>query len=221
MATCSPRWNDEYAYVSAVPSIVFHYDHGVLAGSYPYGVGTVPIEFNNVCAQLGHVCLCGAGGFRIAGKATETLRAGGPPLERGDFILVSGHDHTVSDVIAFELGCARRADSEHSQYFVDDSIAAPRREYHYYVGYVPARKAVHVVYRKHLLIGHDEMDELWEIELALDRDPDSVRAQDIDRYRKAMRGMVQDVLFDRVPGLITVEPVSYRGFRQRLGRLEQ
>ena len=219
LAKRRPRWHDTYAYVSAVPPIAFHYDHGVLAGSYPAGVETVPVEFDDVCAQLGHVCLCGAGGFRIAGEAVEALSDGDVPLERGDFVLVSGRDHTVSDVIAFVLGCARRADPEHNRYFVDDSVTAPRREYHYYIGYVPTQSAVHVVYRKHLLIGHDKMDELWKIELAFDRDPDSVLAEDIDRYRRAMRGMVQDVLFGRVPGLITVEAVSYEGFQQRLDRL--
>ncbi len=213
------RWHENHSYVTDVPPIVFHDDHGVLAGSYPDGVVTVAVEFDDVCAQLGHVCLCGAGGFRIAGSITESLRSDGPPLERGDFILISGRDHTVSEVVAFVLGCTRRAAPEHSQYFIDDSITAPRREYRYYIGTVAARRAVHVLYRKHLLIGHDKMDELWKIEQAFDRDPNSVSAEDVDRYRKAMRCMVRDVLFDRVLGLITVEPVSYEVFQQRLDRL--
>ena len=214
------RWHESHSDVTNVPAIVFHCDHGMLAGSYPDGVETVAVEFDDVCAQLGHVCLCGAGGFRIAREVTETLRSDGPLLERESFILISGRDHTVSDVIAFVLGSTRRANPEYNQYFIDDSIVAPRREYHYYIGYVPARTAVHVVYRKHLLIGHDEMDELWKIELAFDQDPDSVRAEDVDRYRRAMRGMVRDVLFDQVPGLILVEPVSYDDFQRRLDRLK-
>ena len=216
LATRSTRWHEAYSYVSAFPPIVFHYDHGMLAGSYPEGVETVGVEFDDVCAQLGHVCLCGAGGFRIAGEVAQALRGANDPLERGDFILISSRDHAVSDAIAFVLGCSRRTDPEHSQYFIDDSITAPPREYHYYIAYVPDRTAVHVVYRKHLLIGNDEMDKLWEIELAFDRAPDSVSPEDANRYRKAMRRMVQDVLFNRVPGLITIEPLAYGDFQQRL-----
>ncbi len=210
-----PNWHADYAGAIAVPPIVFHYDHGVLAGSYPDGVETISVRFEDVCAQLGHVCLCGAGGFQIAGKAVETLRLDAP-LERGDFVLISGRDHTVNDVIAFVLGCVRRAAPDQSRLFIDDSITAPRREYHYYIAYPPARKAVHVVYRKHLLIGHDEMDELWKIELAFESDPASVSDADMARYRQAMRKMVHDVLFNRVPGLITVKSVSYEAFQARL-----
>ncbi len=213
------RWNDAYAYTNAVPPIVFDCHHGVFAGSYPAGVETIAVEYDDVCAQLGHVCLCGAGGFRIAGEVVQALSADEQPLEREEFVLISGRDHTVSDVIASVLGCTRRADPQHNQHFIDDSITAPRREYHYYVGYAPAQAAVHVTYRKHLLIGHDEMDQLWQIELAHDRDPDSVSVADRDRYRRAMRNMVRDVLLDRVPGLITVEPVAYADFQQRLDRL--
>ena len=212
----SARWHETYSYVGSVPPIVFHYDHGVFAGSYPEGVETMAVELDDVCGQLGHVCLCGAGGFRIAGKVVEALREGEAPLERGDFILISGRDHTVSDVIAFVLGCTRRGNPEHNQYFIDDSITAPRREYHYYVAYPATQKAVRVVYRKHQLIGNDEMDRLWKIELAGDRDPGSVSDEDMQRYRSAMRGMVRDVLFDRVPGLITVEPIAYEDFKRRL-----
>ncbi len=215
------RWHERHAYVSTVPPITFHYDHGVLAGSYPENVETVAVEFDDVCAQLGHVCLCGAGGFRIAGKVVDALSEGDAPPERGGFLLISSRDHTVSDVIAFVLGCSRRADPERSQYFIDDSITAPRREYHYYIAYPPARAAVRVVYRKHLLIGHDAMDSLWKIELAFDHDPDSVSAADAERYRMAMLAMVQDALFDRVPGLITVEPVAYEEFQQRLNHVRE
>lgn len=217
----SGRWHENYSYVGAVPPIRFHYDHGILAGSYPDGVETMALEFEDVCAYLGHVCLCGAGGFRIAGKAVNSLAPGGVPLERGDFILISGRDHTVSDVIAFVLGCTRRAAPERNQYFIDDSIAAPRREYHYYVAYPPAQVAVHVVYRKHLLIGHEEMDRLWEVELAFERDPAAVPPTDVVRYGQAMVGMVRDVLFDRVAGLITLEPVGYDAFQARLDALRR
>ena len=220
-ATSSGRWNVNYSYVDTVPPIAFHYDHGVLAGSYPGDVETVAVKFEDVCAQLGHVCLCGAGGFRIAGKAIETMRQDGAPLERGEFTLISGRDHTVSDVIAFVLGCTRRTDPAHSQYFIDDSIAAARREYHYYIAYPPAKSAVHVVYRKHLLVGHEEMDQLWEIESAFERDPAAVAPADLVRYRRAMVSMVRDVLFDRVAGLIAVESVEYETFQTRLDSLRR
>ena len=203
------RWSDACVRVADVPPITFHYDHGVLAGSYPGDKQTVAIEFDDVCSQLGHVCLCGAGGFRIAGKIVDAIQGDGPPLERDDFVLISGRDHSVSDVVAFVLGCTRRLDPAKNHYFIDDSITAPRREYHYYVTYAPTRKAVHVVYRKHLLIGHEKMDELWQIELAFDRDPSSVSAADVKRYREAMKQMVADVLHDNIPGLITVEPIPY------------
>ena len=78
-ATSSGRWNANYSYVDTVPPITFHYDHGVLAGSYPGNVETLAIKFEDVCAQLGHVCLCGAGGFRIAEKAVEAMRQDGAP----------------------------------------------------------------------------------------------------------------------------------------------
>ncbi len=213
------RWSDDYAYVATAPPIIFHYDHGILAGSYPPGVETAAIEFDDVCAQLGHVCLCGAGGFRIAGKVVEALRRGGGPLERGEFILISSRDHAVSDAIAFVLGCTRRSDPAHNQYFIDASVATPRREYHYDVAYVPAKAAVHVVYRKHLLVGQDEMDRLWEIESAFERDPASVKPVDRERYRRAMVAMVSDVLFDRIAGLIIVEPIEYEAFQRRLDAL--
>ena len=217
----SARWHESCSYIDSVPPITFNCDHGVLAGSYPDGVKTVPIEFDDVCAQLGHVCLCGAGGFRIAGKAVEALRHDDAPLERGEFILISGRDHTVGDAIAFVLGCARRADPAHNQCFIDDSIVAPKREYHYYVAYPPAEAAVHVVYRKHLLVGQKEMDRLWAIESAFERESATLPPADRERYRQAMLTMVGDVLFDRVPGLITVEPVPYETFQARLATLRR
>ena len=215
------RWHEKHAYVRDVPPIVFHYDHGELAGSYPDGVETVAVEFDDVCAQLGHVCLCGAGGFRIADDIVAALRAGGPPLERGDFVLISGRDHTVSDVIAFVLGCVRRNAADRNQYFIDASIKPPKREYHYYVAYPPAQTAVRVIYRKHLLIGNEKMDQLWQIELAFEHTPSEVSDEDINRYREAMLQMVQDALFNRIPNLVTVERIPYEEFRQRLDAIAQ
>jgi len=219
---CGPRagtaneWHADYAEALAVPPIVFHCDHGVLTGSYLEGVETVTVRYKDVCAQLGHICLCGAGGYRIASQAVEALRRRWAPLEREEFILISAKDHTVSDVIGSVLGCVRRASAEKSQVFIDESVTAPRREYHYFIGYPPSERAVHVVYRKHLLIGHDKMDELWKIELAFEDDPSSVSAEDVGRYQEAMRQMVHDVLLDRVPGLITVESMPYEEFQARL-----
>ena len=210
------RWNENYAYVNSMPPITFHYRHGILAGSYPGDAETMELRFDDVCAQLGHVCLCGAGGFRIAGKTVEALRREGPPLERGEFVLISSRDHTVGDVIASVLGCSRRAAQEWNQYWIDDSISAPRREYFYYIAHPPAKVAVRVAYRKHLLIGHEEMDQLWEIESEFDRAPAAVTPEQVERYRKAMTTMVRDVLFDRIAGLITVEPMEYADFEARL-----
>lgn len=215
------RWNPEYADLTALPPIVFHCDHGVLADSYPEGVETLAVRYEDVCAQLGHVCLCGAGGYRIASLAEAALRSGSPPLEREEFVLISSRDHTVSDVIALVLGCARRGDPEQNQYFIDNSINPPRREYHYYIAYPPAQSAVQVIYRKHLLIGHEEMDRLWDIESAFERDPNSVTPAEMQRYQQAMVQMVRDVLFDQMPRLITVTPVEYEEFQARLGRLRK
>jgi hypothetical protein len=201
-ASNSGRWNVDYSYVETVQPITFHYDHGILAGSYPEGVETVAIRFEDVCAQLGHVCLCGAGGFRIAGKAIEALRKDGAPPERGEFTLISGRDHTVSDVVAFVLGCTRRTAPEHNQYFIDDSIAAPRREYHYFVAYPPAKAAVHVVYRKHLLVGHEEMDRLLAIESSFERNSAAVSPADLARYRQRCRAIIRSLTDGGCGGII-------------------
>ena len=218
-ARSGSRWNDNYSSVIETTPVVFHYNHGVLAGSYPDDAETVEVRFEDVCGQLGHVCLCGAGGFRIAREAAAALRHRNAPPERCEFVLISGRDHTVSDVIAFVLGCSRRTDPEKSRYLIDDSVKPPRREYRYYIAYPPAQKAVEVVYRKHLLIGNDEMDKLWTIETAYDHDPDSSSLADIEQYRKAMLQMVRDVIFDRTPDLITVKPIDYADFQERLQRL--
>ncbi|MBN2563775.1 MAG: hypothetical protein JXQ75_22890 [Phycisphaerae bacterium] len=178
-------------------------------------------RFEDVCACLGHVRLCGAGGYKIAELAVDTLRRGREPLERGDFILISSKDHTVSDVIAFVLGCDRRADVGRSSYFIDESIQLPKREYHYYVGYPPAKAAVHVVYRKHLLLGNEEMDRLWRIERAFEENRDSVGTAEIELYRGAMETIVRGVLFERASGLITARVIPYDEFQARLDSVRQ
>jgi len=202
--------------VDTIPPIVFHYDHGVLAGSYPGQRETTQVRFSDVCAHLGHVCLCGAGGYKIAELAVDTIRRNLEILERGDFILVSSKDHTVSDIVAIVLGCERRADVGKNQYFIDRSIKPPRREYHYYVGYPPAKAAAHIVYRKHLLVGNEEMDRLWEIECAFEKDRRSVDEAQIQLYRRSMETMVRDVIFERINGLISARMIPYDEFQAHL-----
>jgi formylmethanofuran dehydrogenase subunit E len=48
-----------------------------MAGSYPDGREPVEIGFDDACGYLGHVCICTAGGYRIAQIAVDTLQAGG------------------------------------------------------------------------------------------------------------------------------------------------
>ena len=212
----SGRWHDKYVYVDTVPPITFHCDHGVLAGSYPGKRETTQVRFADVCACLGHVCLCGAGGYKVAELAVDTIRRDRKPLERGDFILISSKDHTVGDVIAAVLGCNKRTDVGKSRHFIDKSILSPKREYHYYVGYPPAMAAVHIVYRKHLLIGNEKMDRLWKIECAFKENPDSVDAAEIELYRDTMETIVRDVLLERIDGLITARNIPYNEFQARL-----
>ncbi len=214
--TNSGRWHDKYAYVDTIPPIIFNYDHGVLAGSYPGKRETMQIRFSDVCAHLGHVCLCGAGGYKIAELAVDTIRGNHEILERGDFILLSSKDHTVSDVVAMVIGCRRRSDVGKNQYFIDGSIKSARREYHYYVGYPPAKAAVHIVYRKHLLLGHQEMDRLWKIECAFEDDRRSVDEKQIQLYSSSMEAMVRNVLFGRINGLISARIIPYDEFQTRL-----
>ena len=129
--------------------------------------------------------------------------------------------HSVGDVIAMVLGCGTRADVEKNQYFIDESIESPKREYHYYIGYPPAKTAVHIVYRKHLLVGNEEMDRLWGIELAFEEDRRSVDAAEIEVYRDAMESIISDVLFERVDGLITARVIPYDEFQVRLDSASQ
>jgi hypothetical protein len=215
----APRWNDKYNFIKDIPSLTFHYDHGVLAGSYVPGCETTSVSFDDVSRYLGHVCLCGAGGYRIAQIVADLVGRGDTLLEKGDFILVSSRDHTVADVVAFVLGCARRDDPGINQHFVDTSIDAPRREYHYFIGYPPLKTAVHVVYRKHLLIGNDMMDRLWKVETAFEEDPASVSDEDLALYRKTMVEMVREVLLGNKAGLFEATTIEYADFSARLDGL--
>lgn len=215
-----PRWNQTYDYIDRLPAIRFHCEHGVLAGSYPPGRETTEVRFDDVCAYMGHVCLCGAGGYRISRIADSLLRGDDSLLERGEYTLISGRDHAVSDVIAFVLGCSRRNDSENNQYFVDETIEAPKREYHYFIGYPSHEKAVHIVYRKHLLIGNEQMDRLWRVESAYDKNPGDVSPADMQLYRKTMADMIKEVLENDTPGLFEATVIDYDAFRSHLDRLK-
>ena len=211
-------WNEKYDFIYDIQPIIFHYDHGILAGSYPYNQETTEVQFNDVCNYLGHVCLCGAGGYKISEIAINSLKKSEETLEKGDFILVSSRDHTISDVISFVLGCSRRNDPEKNQYCIDPDIEAPKREYHYYIGY--HQKAVHIIYRKHLLIGNELMDRLWKVELAYEENPASVNQTDLELYQNTMFNMVKDVLLDQKKGLFDVELIDYDKFQSILKRLK-
>ncbi len=213
-------WNERYDFIYELPPIIYHYDHGMLAGSYPPGVETTKVSFNDVCNYMGHVCLCGAGGYKIAEKAVDALAGPGENLEKGDFIIISSRDHSVSDVIAFTLGLSKRNNPDKNQYFIDSEIEAPKREYHYYIAFPEKEKAVHVIYRKHLLIGNEEMDKLWKVELAFEDDPASVKESDKKLYSDVMFDMVSNVLLDKKEGLIEVEPVEYSEFTSRLNSVK-
>ena len=214
------RWNKKYDFIYDFPPILFHYHHGILAGSYPPDQETIEISFNDVSCYLGHVCLCGAGGYRISQIATDLIKGTEKLLERDEFTLISSRDHTVSDVIAYVLGCSRRNDTEKNHYFIDETINAPQRVYHYYIGYHPLKKAVHIVYNKHLLIGNKQMDKLWKVELAFDKDPDSVNQADIKLYQDTMFDVVKQVLLDQKKGLFEVKPIEYDDFLLRISRLK-
>jgi len=213
-------WNEKYDFIYDIPPIIFHYNHGILAGSYPHYQETTVVQFNDVCNYLGHVCLCGAGGYKISEIAINSLKKPEEILERDDFILISSRDHTISDVISFVLGCRRRNDAEKNQYFIDPDIEAPKREYHYYIGYPPQKKAVHIIYRKHLLIGNELMDRLWKVEQAYEKNPASVNQADLELYQQTMFNMVKDVLLDQKNGLFDVELIDYDEFLSILNRLK-
>lgn len=215
------RWNQKYNFIYDIPPITFHYDHGILAGSYVPGGETTEVRFDDVSSYLGHVCLCGAGGFRISQLALNLLKENEQLLEKGDFLLISSRDHTVSDVIAFVLGCSRRNNLENNQYFVDDTIEAPKREYHYFIGYPQLKKAVHILYRKHLLIGNELMDRLWKVELAYDENPADVAPADLKLYQDTMVDMVTEVLKGQKEGLFEIEPIDYDIFLSHINRLKK
>lgn len=213
-------WNEKYDFIYDIPPIIFHYDPGILAGSYPQNQETTEIKFNDVCNYLGHVCLCGAGGYKISEIAINMLKKPEETLEKGDFILISSKDHTISDVISFVLGCRRRNDPEKNQYFIDPKVEAPKREYHYFIGYPPKEKAVHIIYRKHLLIGNELMDRLWKVELAYEKNPASVNQTDLELYQTTMFNIVKDILLDRKNDLFEVELIDYNEFLSILKRLK-
>jgi hypothetical protein len=214
------RWNSKYDFIYNIPAITFHYDHGVIAGSYAPGQETTEVRFDDVSSYLGHVCLCGAGGYRISQIVVDMMKDDNAVLEKGDFTLISSRDHTISDVIAYVFGCTRRHEHEKNQYFIDETIETPRREYHYYIGYFPQKKAVHLIYRKHLLIGSEQMDRLWKIELAYDQDPMSVSPSDMELYRDTMVDMVKEVLTGQKEGLFEAQLIDYDEFVSQLKRIK-
>ena len=214
------RWNQKYDFIFNIPAIEFHYDHGVLAGSYIPGKEVTETRFNDVSSFLGHVCLCGAGGYRISQLTENLLKNDGQLLEKGDFTLISSRDHTVSDVIAYVLGCTRRNDSEKNHYFIDETIETSKREYHYFIGYHPQKKAVHIIYRKHLLIGNEKMDRLWQVELAYDQDNESVSPSDLQLYQDTMVDMVKEVLTGQREGLYEAKLIDYDKYLFHLNRLK-
>jgi len=213
------RWNNKYEFIYDIPPIAFHYPHGVLAGSYPDDHEIIKIGFNDVSGFFGHVCLCGAGGYQISQIAIDLMTRTEKILERGKFTLISSIDHTISDVIAYVLGCSRRNNSEKNHYLIDETIKAPRREYHYYIGCYPQKMAVHIIYRKHLLMDNEQMDKLWKIECSYDKDPASVSQDDMKLYRDAMVNFVKDVLLGRKTGLFEAKNIEYDEFISRLNQL--
>ncbi|MCK4715726.1 MAG: hypothetical protein KAT54_02885, partial [Candidatus Marinimicrobia bacterium] len=94
------------------------------------------------------------------------------------------------------------------------------REYHYFIGYHPQKKAVHITYRKHLLIGNELMDRLWKVELAYEENPASVNQADLELYQNTMFNVVKDVLLDQKNGLFGVELIDYDEFLSILKRLK-
>ena len=216
MKNINSQWHSNYDFIYEIPPLILSYPHGIFTGSFKPGVSFYELRFTDVCSFLGHVCLCGAGGYKIAQLALENLKKGDPILEKDKFTLVSSRDHTISDVVAFILGCSRRNDLQRNQYFIDDSIKANKREYHNQIAYHPNKKAVQIIYRKHLLIGNEQMDKLWQIELALDKEPNSVSESDKKLYRDTMVSIVKDVLLDRKSDLFEVQSIPYSLFEMNI-----
>jgi len=82
------------------------------------------------------------------------------------------------------------------------------------------RKAVHIIYRKHLLIGNELMDRLWKVELAYEENPASVNKADLELYQNTMFNMVKDVLLDQKDGLFDIELIDYDEFLSIIKRLK-
>ena len=79
-------WNEKHDFIYDIPPTTFHYHHGVLAGSYPPAQETAEMSFNDVSCYLGHVCLCGAGGYSISQIATDLMKGNEESLERDEFL---------------------------------------------------------------------------------------------------------------------------------------
>ena len=216
MKNRNSQWHSNYDFIYEIPPLVLSYPHGVFTGSFKPGISSYELCFEDVCSFLGHVCLCGAGGYKLVQLALENLNNDSPILEKDKFTLISSRDHTISDVVAFILGCSRGKDKQKNQYFIDENIKANRREYYYQIAYPSNQKAVEIIYRKHLLVGNEHMDVLWEIEKALNKKPESVSDQDKKLYQNAMVTMVKDVLFDRKPGLFEVQKIFYPFFEMNI-----
>ncbi|HEX37341.1 MAG TPA: hypothetical protein ENG70_00535 [Candidatus Cloacimonetes bacterium] len=202
------KWHKDYNFIYDIEPLIFNYPHGVFTGSFSEGITTYQLSFEDVCTFLGHVCLCGAGGYKIVQHAINQL-SDSEVLERDQFMLQSSHDHTISDVAAFILGCPRRNDPKKNRYSIKPESTLERRVYRYKIGYEPSHKAVEILYHKHLIIGNDKMDELWKIEKALDTQPESVSENNKITYRNAMIKMVRNVLFDKVQGLFEIKEIAY------------
>lgn len=197
------KWHKDYNFIYDVEPLRFAYPHGVFTGSFRENITTCHLSFVDICAFLGHVCLCGAGGYRIAQQAIDKL-SNGVILEKDRFIIQSSHDHTISDVVAFILGCSRRNDPKKNRYFIKPDTTLDRRVYRYIIEYEPTHKAIEIIYRKHLLVGNEKMDDLWKIEKALDAQPESVSEQEKTIFRISMIEMVRNVLFDEIPDLFEI-----------------
>lgn len=77
------------------------------------------------------------------------------------------------------------------------------------------------MYNKYLLIGNELMDRLWKVELAFDKNPDSIDQVDIKLYQNTMVDMVEEVLLDQKEGLFEVNPIEYDTFLSRINKLKQ
>ncbi len=216
MKNKNSQWHSNYDFIYEILPLILSYPHGVFTGSFKPGVSFYKLHFEDVCSFLGHVCLCGAGGYKIAQLAMENLKKDSPILEKDKFTIISSKDHTIGDVVAIILGCSRRNDLQKNKYLIDDSIKANKREYHYHIAYHPNKKAVQIIYRKHLLIGNEQMDKLWQIELALDKDPHSITESNKKLYHDAMIDLVKDVLLDRKPGLFEMQSIPYSLFEMNM-----